>query len=913
MLHRERSRTDDNNDDVSSIAGSDAPSPVESPTTHHSIPHLRPSRHKHNKSSVSQVQDLGSSDIVIPGTSAPGRLAPSKGQDVGPSIEQSVRMFKLFEILRSGDPTAVAKAVKDTSELPPIDEESKVSEAPHIPSGALEGTTLLHLAIQCADPPVVEEILSVAKSTPGVKIDINARDRDGNTPLHLASMLGRPTTVRLLLDSPGINDSVINYQGRSPLDLARTPEIFQSLQLARSLYMDAKNKELQNLINLKQYDELEKFLEDSHVEAVIDVNNGELATEINTAQSGGTLLHEAARNRDIKLIQLLLLHGADPFRRDRKGKLPQDVTKDDRTRSILKKSPAAAAAQSWIQEKAVLGNTSSPTADSSPGGKNGREMKGYLKKWTNYTTGYKLRWFVLDNGVLSYYKHQGMLKILHLRYIAELTTTDDAGSACRGAINMRISTLYMDPQDKTRFEIQGKSSVKYHLKANHIVEAKRWFWALNNAIQWTKDEAKEEEKQKQRNAEMLRLAKSGGVRDPDSDACKADAKTLAPGGSISTPLSTKGSRLSIQDSLYAPAVLVGDDEGSVHGSYEPSYIANDRPRSVKSVKERVIPGDGEDGEDFGDDASSHEMQPGNKDAFDITAHSASLQLSLLAQVSSALQNETVKEPPVLLNSASVVQAISTYEAAVLSLQSLVSDLLKISRDRDAYWQNRLDREADVRKLWEDSMARVAREQEELEGRIGESEKKRKMTKRALREALESTSVPPSGLESQAVSRDQSQIPGVKGGPDVKGKGPAARRKSLARRTSAIADLANISDTEEDDDEEFFDAIDSGEVDIVDEMPVSVSSPPATAADVEHEKSAMDVREAKRALITPSFKGYEDPIRERLKMDADDRPKISLWVTKLFIIGLIEAYRHIGYSEINDWKGYDQNDATRLIQ
>lgn len=35
-------------------------------------------------------------------------------------------------------------------------------------------------------------------------------------------------------------------------------------------------------------------------------------------------------------------------------------------------------------------------------------MKGYLKKWTNYTTGYKLRWFVLEDGVLSYYKQQGV-------------------------------------------------------------------------------------------------------------------------------------------------------------------------------------------------------------------------------------------------------------------------------------------------------------------------------------------------------------------------------------------------------------------------------------------------------------------------------------------------------------------------
>ena len=42
---------------------------------------------------------------------------------------------------------------------------------------------------------------------------------------------------------------------------------------------------------------------------------------------------------------------------------------------------------------------------------------------------------------------------------------------------MKITKLYMDPQDKTRFEIQGKASVKYHLKANHVDEAKRWFRA----------------------------------------------------------------------------------------------------------------------------------------------------------------------------------------------------------------------------------------------------------------------------------------------------------------------------------------------------------------------------------------------------------------------------------------------------
>lgn len=407
LLHRDKAKNEENDDDATSVAGSEVASPADSPTTSappsHSFPHLRSARHK-LKTSGHTSQEIGGLETINPSTATIPRDAASKTQDVTPTIEQSVRMFKLFEVLRSGDSAAVARAVKETSDMPTIMEGSQAAKAS---SGALEGTTLLHLAIQCADPRVVEEILSIARSTPGVTLDINARDRDGNTPLHLASLLGRPSTVRLLLDQPETNESLINYQGRSPLDLARTPEIFQTLQLSRSLFIDKKTKEIWALVSQKNYDELKMLLEDSHVEAVVDVNSGELATESNTVESGGTLLHEAARNRDINLIQLLLLHGADPFRRDRRGKLPQDVTKDDRTRGILKKSPAAAAAQMGIQERAVLGNLTSPTADSAPGGKDGREIKGYLKKWTNYTTGYKLRWFVLEDGVLSYYKHQG--------------------------------------------------------------------------------------------------------------------------------------------------------------------------------------------------------------------------------------------------------------------------------------------------------------------------------------------------------------------------------------------------------------------------------------------------------------------------------------------------------------------------
>ena len=794
-------------------------------------------------------------------------VAP-KSQNSTTTLEQSVRMFKLFEVLRSGDITAITNAVKETYGMPTILENGGGStSATAGSSGALDHTTLLHLAIQCADPPVVDQILSVAETTPGVNVDVNAQDRDGNTPLHIASMLGRNSTVQILLRQPDINESALNYQGRSALDLARTPEIHQQLQLSRAVLVDAKIKDIQALVKQIKYDDLGKLLEDPRVEAVVDVNSGELATDPSTIQTGGTLLHEAARNKDLSLIQLLLLHGADPFRRDHNGKLPQDVTKDDRTRSILKRSPAAQAAQRGVQEKAILGNTAQ-SIDSTPGGKDGREMKGYLKKWTNYTTGYKLRWFVLEDGVLSYYKHQG--KFCPTLVGSRLTSTDDAGSACRGAINMRIAKLYMDPQDKTRFEIQGKSSVKYHLKANHVAEAKRWFWALNNAIQWTKDEEKEEKQQRLRNAENLRQAKEGIAPRPVSGGAESrlNSKGLVPGTGVG--LYPTSSRVSLQGSLLGTGSASGDDDGLQ--SYEPSLAANDLSRVVSRVQNNTISGDVDYEEEYGDDASDHELHATSDDAFNIAAQSASMQLNLLTQVSNALHAEGEKNPNLTVSDPSVAQAISIHDIAIRNLQGLVGDLLKIARDRDAYWQYRLDREADVRRLWEDSMAKVAKEQEGLEGRIAESEDKRKRTKRALREALEAPSEP----QSRAGSRGNS-ISEALGHVRIYEEAAAPRRKSVGirdRRKSVIAEMTNISDSDSEEDEEFFDAVDAGEVEVINRLPVSPPLKEKPSA-----QSEASLWERKKSQILPSFKGYEDPVRKALKMEVDNRPKISLWVSR----------------------------------
>ena len=81
-------------------------------------------------------------------------------------------------------------------------------------------TTPVHLAIQCAQYPVIEYVLN---NTP--QVDLNARDHHGNTALHLASSMGRLDVVKLLLSKSDVNDGVLDARGKSALDVASTAEV----------------------------------------------------------------------------------------------------------------------------------------------------------------------------------------------------------------------------------------------------------------------------------------------------------------------------------------------------------------------------------------------------------------------------------------------------------------------------------------------------------------------------------------------------------------------------------------------------------------------------------------------------------------------------------------------------------------
>uniref|UniRef100_A0A2C9JLR1 PH domain-containing protein n=1 Tax=Biomphalaria glabrata TaxID=6526 RepID=A0A2C9JLR1_BIOGL len=88
--------------------------------------------------------------------------------------------------------------------------------------------------------------------------------------------------------------------------------------------------------------------------------------------------------------------------------------------------------------------------------------KGWLYKWTNYLKGYQKRWFVLQNGLLSYYRNQ-----------AEMAHT------CRGTINLANASI--QTEDSTTIVISNGGAQTFHLKAASEVDRQKWIMALELA------------------------------------------------------------------------------------------------------------------------------------------------------------------------------------------------------------------------------------------------------------------------------------------------------------------------------------------------------------------------------------------------------------------------------------------------
>ncbi|XP_070149851.1 oxysterol-binding protein 1 isoform X2 [Polyergus mexicanus] len=135
----------------------------------------------------------------------------------------------------------------------------------------------------------------------------------------------------------------------------------------------------------------------------------------------------------------------------------------------------------------------------------GQEMKGWLFKWTNYLKGYQRRWFVLSNGLLSYYRNP-----------AEMSHT------CRGTISLHGALIHT--VDACTFVVSNGGTQTFHIKASTEVERQQWVTALElakaKAIQAMESEEEEEyQDNDNQNVETASVIKDLTRRLDDLHAC----------------------------------------------------------------------------------------------------------------------------------------------------------------------------------------------------------------------------------------------------------------------------------------------------------------------------------------------------------------------------------------------------------
>jgi oxysterol-binding protein 1 len=123
---------------------------------------------------------------------SPRRRFLSKSKNRGISVGTWVRLLHIGYVLQTGDTVLITKTIREISMYASTTRLSSLQEANEI---LLGGTSILHIAVQCAEPDVVEYIISHGSEF----VDLNAQDNNGHTPLQLAIREDRESVVRVLM------------------------------------------------------------------------------------------------------------------------------------------------------------------------------------------------------------------------------------------------------------------------------------------------------------------------------------------------------------------------------------------------------------------------------------------------------------------------------------------------------------------------------------------------------------------------------------------------------------------------------------------------------------------------------------------------------------------------------------------
>lgn len=219
------------------------------------------------------------------------------------------------------------------------------------------------------------------------RADINKKDVNENTPLHYAVQYGHISVIRLLLESGAIYNTK-NKESKIPLQLTENSTIKNLLNSVAKLFIDVRagnHKQVAELIikektiiNAKEdggssflhwaahngHSSIVKLLLESGADATQVTNKGNTPLHVaaskgykeiveillqhvsrdklkdfidaKTTVGGTTPLHITAKNGSLDVVKSLLKHGVTYCIKNKEGKTPLDLSKDQNISNLLK-------------------------------------------------------------------------------------------------------------------------------------------------------------------------------------------------------------------------------------------------------------------------------------------------------------------------------------------------------------------------------------------------------------------------------------------------------------------------------------------------------------------------------------------------------------------------------------------------
>jgi hypothetical protein len=180
------------------------------------------------------------------------------------------------------------------------------------------------------------------------------------------------------------------------------------------------------------------------------------------------------------------------------------------------------------------------------------------------------------------------------------------------------------------------------------------------------------------------------------------------------------------------------------------------------------------------------------------------------------------------------------------------------KDRERWFTHRYEREVQAKRMWEENMRSVVSSQAELEQQLVDTQKQATRRKKALKELKSSVAA---GVASPMSEHPPSVPPTA-----MAGQGANASTPGEAPSAARLQELDNLVESSDDEDD-FYDAVESGTV------PVRVETPLQTPDNQEFPKDFEMTDE--RMMEIESYQGYKK-LRDRLPITSDDRPPVSLW-------------------------------------